>query len=449
VVLSEAQAAAGVTVALNRGGAITGRVVDVHGDPVDAIRVHAQRLQYAADGSRGMVSSIASDVTDDLGQFRVYELVPGDYLVVATGRSARQLPLPIEIWSPIEPTDTVPTFYPGTVDVTQAQVVSLAGGEQSIQIVLRDQRAASVSGTVRHADGTPGVGLRLGLTTSNGLSYAGRYGGVVARDGSFTFTGVAPGTYTVEAYAMPAMPGVAAIAPPITRPLEQGSVRVTVGAEDVRDLSIVTSAGASVSGTVVFERPFTGQSFQLIANPAEAGITAVRPVSEQIGPDGQFTLSGVHDRSRLAVVNASWMVKSLIVDGREFGEEPLELGGRTRLTGVRVVVTDRWPEVSGQIVDDRKRPVGDHALVVLRLDGAALPPAARIVTFRSDAEGGFVRQLRPGSYVAGVVPELEPGEHFAPDFQDRLRQYGRRFSLDDGEVLRLELQPTTGLVIPR
>ena len=451
VALREGQTATGVTVVLNRGGVMTGRVVDAFGDPVDAIRVHVQRLQYGPDGSRASQSLGVSDVTDDRGHFRVYGLLQGDYHVVAAGRGSRATDLPLDFFALTNPTDTAPIYFPGTPDVREAQVVSLAGGaEASVQIVLREQRAVSISGVVRRSDGTPAADMRLGLNSTAGGGFSAR-GGTVARDGSFVFTGVAPGAYVIETFSLQLAANPATGASTVTPIREHGSVGVTVGAQDVRDLSIVMTRGASVSGTVVFERPFTGQSFQLIASPADVSIgTGFQPASEQIGPDGQFSLPTVFDRSGLSVVNAAWMVKSVVVDGREIGDGPLELGGRTRITGVRVTVTDRLPELSGRVVDDRKRPLGNHAVVLLRLDGSSLRPQDRLVTRFTDEDGSFTApRIRPGSYVAGVVPELDPGEHFAPDFQDRLRLYGHRFAIEEGDVLRLELQPTTGLVIPR
>lgn len=447
VALREGQTATGVSVVLNRGGVMTGRVVDAFGDPVDAIRVHVQRLQYGPDGSRASQSLGVSDVTDDRGHFRVYGLLPGDYHVVAAGRGARAISLPLDIFSLTDPADTAPMYFPGTPDVREAQVVSLAGGaEASVQIVLRELRAVSISGVVRRSDGTPAADMRLGLNSTAGGGFSAR-GGTVARDGSFVFTGVAPGAYVIETFSQ--LPAVSPATGASTVG-EHGSVGVAVGAQDIRDLSIVTTRGASVSGTVVFERPFTGQSFQLAASPELAIGIGFLAVSEQIGPDGLFTLPSVFDRSGLSVMNASWMVKSVVVDGREIGDGPLELGGRTRITGVRVTVTDRLPDVSGRVVDDRKRPLGNHAVVLLRLDGSSLRPQDRVATRFTDEDGSFTApRIRPGSYVAGVAPELEPGEHFAPDFQDRLRLYGHRFSLEEGDVLRLELQPTTGLVIPR
>jgi len=447
VALREKQTATGVTVVLNRGGVITGRVVDAFGDPVDAIRVHVQRLQYGPDGSRASQSLGVSDVTDDRGHFRVYGLLPGDYHVVAAGRGSRAIALPLDIFSPTNPADTAPTYFPGTPDVRESQVVSLAGGGDAfVQIVLREQRAVSISGVVWRSDGTPGADMRLGLNSTAGGGFSAR-GGTVARDGSFVFAGVAPGAYVIETFspllAINPATGDAAVAPI----REHGSVGVIVGDQDIRDLSIVTTRGASVSGTVVFERPFTGQSFQLTASPVELAIgTGFQAVSEQIGPDGLFTLPSVFDRSGLSVVSASWMVKSVVVDGREIGDGPLELGGRTRITGVRVTVTDRLPELSGRVVDDRKRPLGNHVVVLLRLDGTSLRPQDRVVTPYSSEDGSFTTpRMRPGSYVAGAFAELEPGIHYSPEFQELLRQHGERFSLEEGEVLRLDLQPTRGL----
>ena len=446
VSLREGQTAAGISVALVRGGAITGRIVDAHGDPVDGIRVYAQRLQYAPDGSRVTQSQGVSDVTDDLGHFRVYGLQQGDYHVVAAGRGARAAAVSLDVFIATTPTDTVPTYYPGTPDVRAAQMVSLTGGaEAHVQMVLREQRAVSVSGVVRRSDGAAAE-MRLGLNSTAGGGISSR-STTVARDGSFVFTGVAPGTYLIESFWLPVAINPETRAATVAPLREYGSASVTVDDQDVRDVSIITTRGATLSGTVVFERPFAGQSFQLNASPAQGSPgLGVQSVSEHIGPDGRFTLAAVYDHSGLSVVNSAWMVKSVVVDGREIGEGPLELGGRTDITGVRVTVTDRLPELSGRVVDDRKRPLGNYAVVLLRLDGTSLHPQDRVITRYTSEDGSFTTpRLRPGSYVAGALAELETGIHYSPDFQELLRQHGQRFSLEEGEALRLDLRPTTGL----
>ena len=75
-----------LAVPMDRAGAIVGRIVDEFGEPVANLQVHALRWSYDADGRRAVLSAGVGDLTDDLGQFRVYGLPSGDYAVVATGR---------------------------------------------------------------------------------------------------------------------------------------------------------------------------------------------------------------------------------------------------------------------------------------------------------------------------------------------------------------------------
>jgi hypothetical protein len=65
---------------------------------------------------------------------------------------------------------------------------------------------------------------------------------------------------------------------------------------------------------------------------------------------------------------------------------------------------------------------------------------------KTDVKGQFrVRGLRPGSYVVGVVPDLDGGHQFSPDFQEALRVNGRTLSLGLGQPLILELGVTSVL----
>ena len=80
-----------IDMTLPRAGAITGRVFDEFGDPAATVFVRALRQRYVdgrreltplAEGIEGLASG-GADITDDLGQFRIYGLSPGDYFVSA------------------------------------------------------------------------------------------------------------------------------------------------------------------------------------------------------------------------------------------------------------------------------------------------------------------------------------------------------------------------------
>src|SRR4029079_18654873 len=92
--------------ALPRGGVITGRVLDEFGDPVSDVQVAALRPQTVG-GSRRLVNMGRPGTTNDIGEFRLFGLPPGDYFVSATFRNQ---------FGPFAESDDrsgyAPTYYP-------------------------------------------------------------------------------------------------------------------------------------------------------------------------------------------------------------------------------------------------------------------------------------------------------------------------------------------------
>ena len=64
---------------------ITGRITDEFGDAVTDVQVQAMRYQFTS-GERRLVNVGRKSMTDDLGQFRIFGLMPGEYLVRASMR---------------------------------------------------------------------------------------------------------------------------------------------------------------------------------------------------------------------------------------------------------------------------------------------------------------------------------------------------------------------------
>jgi len=77
---------------LSRASAITGRVSDENGDPIQGATVSLLQLQFVT-GRRTLVETGRGRRTNDLGRFRLYGVQPGRYAVVAsaaaTGRPVR------------------------------------------------------------------------------------------------------------------------------------------------------------------------------------------------------------------------------------------------------------------------------------------------------------------------------------------------------------------------
>ena len=131
--------------------------------------------------------------TDDLGQFRLHSLMPGEYVVTASFRSGVSI-------GGLPGSDTsegfLPTFYPGTVNVSDAQPVTVTlGQESSVQFALSAARMARVSGLVVDSTGRALASAMVVLLPSSGLlSVSGLTSSQTGPDGSSTFANVAPGT---------------------------------------------------------------------------------------------------------------------------------------------------------------------------------------------------------------------------------------------------------------
>ncbi len=102
----------GIAFRLVPPGVIAGTVYDEDGDPVTLAQVKA--LRVAGSGAHRQVSEGGSGQTNDLGEYRIWGLQPGKYLVAATYQPPQT--------NPGQQTDEVylPTFHPSTPDTSQA-----------------------------------------------------------------------------------------------------------------------------------------------------------------------------------------------------------------------------------------------------------------------------------------------------------------------------------------
>ena len=80
--LTDAQLMEKADVALPRGSVLAGRVADEFGEAVAEAEVIAMRLQYQ-NGRRRLTPAGRNATTNDLGQFRIYGLPPGEYYIAA------------------------------------------------------------------------------------------------------------------------------------------------------------------------------------------------------------------------------------------------------------------------------------------------------------------------------------------------------------------------------
>jgi hypothetical protein len=101
---------------------ITGRVVDEFGDPASDVAVIAQQFQWVG-GRRRLVPGPQAR-TDDIGQFRLFGLMQGDYVVSATFRD--------QMWmgTSEDRVGYAATYFPGTPVASEAQSIAVRPGQE-------------------------------------------------------------------------------------------------------------------------------------------------------------------------------------------------------------------------------------------------------------------------------------------------------------------------------
>jgi hypothetical protein len=137
-------------------GTISGRVTN-NGKPISGVPVQAFLITYR--NGYPVLQATSSRNTDDHGEYRLFSLTPGDYLVAATPRnSAKPKLLDVtEVSTPIAATtlasaeQPLRTYYPGTIDSTAAALVPIRVGHEvlAIDIPLKTSPLYRVSGDVR------------------------------------------------------------------------------------------------------------------------------------------------------------------------------------------------------------------------------------------------------------------------------------------------------------
>jgi hypothetical protein len=213
--LGEGQVLEKVEIYMPRGSAIAGRIVDEFGEPIADVTVTAMRSTWS-NGRRRLQPVGRAATTNDLGQYRIYGLPPGEYYVSATARGGPEVMMAVEMAVTAvrlggEPSNEqprsgyAPTYYPGTPSGQEAQRITLGLGQEitSADFGLVPVRLARISGVVIGSDGRPVSGTMVTATPRNAGTGTLIIGpGHTARtdqNGNFTLNGVPPGDYTLTA----------------------------------------------------------------------------------------------------------------------------------------------------------------------------------------------------------------------------------------------------------
>ncbi|MEO7189733.1 MAG: carboxypeptidase-like regulatory domain-containing protein [Vicinamibacterales bacterium] len=453
-----------LTITLPRGAVIAGLVTNEMGRPAQGISVRLMRFQQR-NGARTLVSpapvggGIISMQTDDLGSYRLFGLPAGDYVVSATPQEVASLSgtrgsLPASAPAAIY----VPVYFPGTTVASAASVITVVGGEErmGVGIPLSRVKAAALSGVVMNPLGSPrGAVVSLDSRSPAWSGPSGLGSDVtVGDDGRFSFSGLAPGDYTVKAVMPLIAPAVGRPASELAIPSAWGRTEVAISGTDIRDLSLLLQPALTFSGKIAFDGPdvpadIAGRLRIALKPEPSPGLNATRSADIQSG--GTFRIVGVVPGeyrivSAMAPSDASgWALASATANGRDAVDLPFDIGPSENIADALITFTRATQQVSGVLQSELRVPSSDYTLLIFPTDRAYWRDGSRRTqTTRPGTDGRFVvRGLPPGDYFLAALTDLEPDAAGDPSVLELIAPVAIRFRLAPGESKIQDLKVTT------
>lgn len=191
--LTEARPERVIDLTMNRGAVLSGRIVDAAGEPMPGIEVMALHRNAVGTWAPQWVQQSSGVSTDDRGDFRIYGLGAGEYVVAAKPQNRLQ-----QSDDRGPRVTTVLTYYPGTPNIDEAQrfILEVAAEHSDLVFALQDVQAIAIRGRVLLPAGQVAESFAVLVPVGMGAEQVmgNERLAEVKPDGRFAFSGVALAT---------------------------------------------------------------------------------------------------------------------------------------------------------------------------------------------------------------------------------------------------------------
>jgi hypothetical protein len=386
------------------------------------------------------------------------------------------------------------TFHPAARTMSEAVVVDLKAGEDrfGVDVQLRPVAVSTISGRLEGPPEAIGnMPLRLLAAGAEGMGPGSEAATTVTGgDGAFTFANVPAGSYTIIAartigeytfgsdvnrvgvvYAGARLTGFTssrvtsgAAGTSLMRHSMDGDASfygrraVTLGNRDVADVRIPVGAGVTISGELRVApgsppRPLSGMI--IMAEPANGDPALTPSRSLPDGPGGPstllasaaapgvpaghpFTIRGVLPGEFLLRTLIGAGVESVIWNGRDHTDVPIDTTSGRDITGVIITLTSQTTSVTGTVRDKSGQVATSAAVVVFPADSGlwvnyGVQPL-RIRSVTASTNGAYQFQgLLAGDYLMVAVEGDQAERWKDPAFLARASRSATRLKLQWGD----------------
>jgi protocatechuate 3,4-dioxygenase beta subunit len=451
-----------------QSGVISGRLTDVEGEPVSDAQVHAWKISYR-NGFRALIP-VDSQASNDLGEYRLFGLPPGQYYVTAQPESRSYIRSPVYagLGPPIpgavvtsfsagqsggitDPAtasrtlgkDFAPVYYGGTTDQFSATPISLPAGTElrGMDIVISRTPMVTMAGKV--IDATTGqatratvnvtpIGPNIQFTTMSNVNVTG--GRIVVDNGLTLFVNPAGD------FSGPMLPQGKYI---LTAFLDaqgrrlSGQATVELGAANVTDTRIVISPVPDISGRVAIENgpgvaALDTARVQVGLNSTVATALDIKP--QPVSVTGTFTLRNPTAGEYVVSVSpgiGKGYLKSIHLGNLDVLNDGLRAGNLP--DGEMLITIGTNPgNLAGVVKDENGRPMANVTVALLpdenhrnRIDLYQSVVSDVAGTFRFDT-------VPPGAYRLFAWEDVEKDAWRNPAFMHLYESRGEEINVGEG-----------------
>jgi hypothetical protein len=390
---------------------MAGHIQNEFGEPIANILVQAMKAVYGTDGKR-TYTALASTLSDDRGNYRLYWLDPGDYIISASFVPAVKTPgNPNE---PVAPVVYAPTYYPDASALANAQRIPLKADQNSLTRDFRLVRAQAVTVRGSTTKANHPLSTNVTLTMAGDATGKARYAAKSDEQGTFEFYNVAPGSYIATAESM------------VGSELYKASKHIVVYDHDENNVGLILSPGEQVQGHITLD---TGAT----VNPgaAHVSLASVDPYLDSFDSagfqsDGQFVIRNVQPGEYM--FDIAGLPEDLYIKSERYGQTNVSgtaLGITSGLSSpLEILIGADGGRVDGTVADAGGKLFAGAQIVLVPKGERRNRPDQYRVSY-SDEDGKFALSgIPPGDYLLFAWENVEDRAWLNSEFVAKYQELG-------------------------
>jgi Carboxypeptidase regulatory-like domain len=432
---------------------VSGHVTGADGKPAAHVHVLAAEIVYQS-GARAL-NQIQGVETDERGNYRLFWLPPGKYVIGAfpEGIRRRQVAVPFGPPAAIESMnqfisrafihyrtgsdgeilrDVYDIVYsPGQTNPESANVIDLRLGSNvngvDISLAPGRKRAVRVRGVVTDSSRQPvkNVSVQAVPRVTGPVTISPT--ATTDNNGAFEIDGLIQGDYLLTTSFM-------------VNNARQFAVRnLTVEASDIENVNLVPTASLRISGHITIDGTDT-DAYRVLISSENIVTTSY---SSGDPPGSVFSVAGVLPGNyRINVTPISGRdeqavyIKSIRFDGVEYASAFLKISESA--AGLLEVALGRNGQTAEGRVEDAQRQPSPNVMIVLVPADSQRPDLFKTAT--TDLAGHFkIQGVAPGTYLAFAWPWLPNGIWRYPEFSRAVEGRGTRVTISEGASSSIDL----------